>query len=187
MGDWIAGKIGDMVEDKVKSMLGIEDKDEDKGFFSKFCSRDDDDDDDKKKKRRDKDDEEGGFFSKIFDRDNDEDKWKEKKRDEDDGDESFFSRVFDRDNDDDKWKEKKCGFAGLFVEQGGAGAAGGPEGETVGGGGGGGGGGGDGGVKGQSVALNEGDLLNDLMNVAEETSQDRDKKQGHREGTEVRK
>ncbi|XP_049927289.1 acidic leucine-rich nuclear phosphoprotein 32 family member B-like [Epinephelus moara] len=168
MGDWLARKIGDMVEDKVRGALGMEEKEEDKekGFFSKVLGRDDDEDD--KKGKRDKDDKEEGFFSRIFDRDNDDDKWREMQKDKDDEDKGFFSKVFDRDHDDDddddKWKEKKSGFAGLFREQGGPGAAGGVPGENVGGGEDG------GGVKGQSAAVNDGDLFNDLMNVAEETS-----------------
>ncbi|KAI3363539.1 hypothetical protein L3Q82_012141 [Scortum barcoo] len=68
--DKIAGmlgeKVGDMVEDAVKSALGVKDKGKDKdkkkGGISSLFGGD-------KKKKEEK--EKGGFFSKIFDKDND--------------------------------------------------------------------------------------------------------------------
>ncbi|XP_031696582.1 U1 small nuclear ribonucleoprotein 70 kDa-like [Anarrhichthys ocellatus] len=110
-------------------------------------------------KEKDKDE---GIFSKIFNRDDDDNDHKKKSRekDEDDKKESFFTKIFDRDDDDDKKKESKSGFTGLFSELEGAASAGGDE---MGGGGGGGGGG-------MKVQLNDGDLFDDLMDVAEETS-----------------
>ncbi|XP_034086513.1 nucleoplasmin-like protein ANO39 isoform X1 [Gymnodraco acuticeps] len=109
-------------------------------------------------KDEDKEDKEGGFFSKIFDRDDDEEKrrkLREREREkEKEDDEGFFSKIFHRgdDDDDDEGREKKSGFSGLFSElegpPGGTGEQGG----------------------GTSVGINDGDLLSDLMEVAEETS-----------------
>ncbi|XP_078137706.1 uncharacterized protein LOC144537729 isoform X2 [Sander vitreus] len=126
MDKWIAGKIGDIVEDKVKSALGVKDEE--------------------------KDAKKGGFISKVFHKD-------EKKKEKPAEKEGFFSKIFDSDGDKKKDKpvERKSGFAGLFSERQDAdvavsydeGAAGGI---------------GEGG--GQSVTFNDGDLLNDLMDVA---------------------
>lgn len=105
----------------MKSALGVGDKD--------------------KKKEKEK----GGIFS-LFGGD---DKKKEEKEKEE-GKEGFFTKLFHKDDDDNKGKEKKSGFAGLFVEQEGASAGGGNEGETVGGG------EESGGFQGQSVGVNDG-------------------------------
>ncbi|XP_076599097.1 uncharacterized protein LOC143328067 [Chaetodon auriga] len=92
--------------------------------------------------KKKEEEEEGGLFS--FGRD--------KKKEEEKG--GFFSNMFDK--DDEKEKDKKSGFHGLFSEQG---AAGGNQMESEGGESG-----------GQSVGVSDGDLLSDLMDVAEETS-----------------
>ncbi|XP_038164219.1 glycine-rich RNA-binding protein 2, mitochondrial-like [Cyprinodon tularosa] len=139
----IAEKVGDMVEGAVKNALGMEDKDEkkkEKGGFFSFGRGDDDEDEKKKKKNKEED---KGFFSKIFDRDDDEDKDK---------------------------VPKKSGFHGLFAEGEGGGAGGPMGGGAMGGDGGAMGGGGAGGPPGQTVAVSDRDLFDDLMDVAEQTS-----------------
>ncbi|XP_034537385.1 zinc finger protein AEBP2-like [Notolabrus celidotus] len=141
----IGEKMGDMVEKAVKKALGAddeedEDKDKNKGILSIFGGDDD----------KDKDKDKGGLFSFGDD----------KKKDEDKG--GFFSKIFDK--DDDKGEEKPSGFHGLFIEQGAA--AGGGGGQIVAGSEGGGGGG----MKGQTIGVNDGDLFDDLMDVAAETS-----------------
>ncbi|KAM3606715.1 uncharacterized protein V6R79_021921 [Siganus canaliculatus] len=155
----IGEKMGDIVEDSLKSALGV-DKDKDK----------------------DRDQDKGGFFS-MFKRDKDEDKDRDEDKDKDKDKGGFFSKIFDRDDDDDddKGKEKKFGFDGLFSEQGGVGGAGGAGaggggagGAGAGGGGAGGAGGGGAGAGGmfggQSAGVSDGDLMSDLMDVAAETS-----------------
>lgn len=143
LGHFIAEKIGDMAEDAAKKVLGCGDKDDDK------------------------DDKKGGIFS-FFGGDKDEEKEKEKggifsfgddKKKDDDDKGGFFSKIFDKDDD----KEKKSGFKGLFIEHGVEGAAGGNDCEF------GGGSEDKGGFKGQSVAVSDGDLFDDLMDVAQET------------------
>ncbi|KAM9847667.1 uncharacterized protein ACBR49_008988 [Aulostomus maculatus] len=89
-----------------------------------------------------KDEEEGGLFSFG----------KDEKKEEDGG---FFSKIFNKDGNDDD-RPKKSGFHGLFNEMEGAGAAGGCE---I-----------PGGHAGQSVAVSDGDLFDDLMDVAQETA-----------------
>ncbi|XP_047198293.1 sodium/potassium/calcium exchanger 1 [Hippoglossus stenolepis] len=142
--DMIGKKVGEYVEDKVKDALGFGDKDEDE-----------------------KEKEKGGGIFSFFrgDKKEEEDKGGlfsfggEKKKDEDKG--GFFSKIFDRDDDDDDdgRKEKKAGFAGLFSEQQAGGADAGGEGESAGG-------------SGLSLGVNDGDLFNDLMEVAAEKSQE---------------
>ncbi|CAB1425599.1 unnamed protein product [Pleuronectes platessa] len=146
LADMFKKKLEDYVEDKVKDAvkekLGFGDKDEDE-------------DEDKKG---------GGIFS-LFggDKKKDEDKGGlfsfggDKEKDEDKG--GFFSKIFDRDDDDDDRKEKRAGFAGLFSEQQAGGADAGGQGHSA----------GEGGL---SVGVNDGDLFDDLMEVAAETSQE---------------
>ncbi|KAM4598884.1 uncharacterized protein V3H82_010879 isoform 2-T2 [Fundulus diaphanus] len=95
-----------------------------------------------------KKEEKGGFFSFGHD-----DK-KKKNKEEDKG---FFSKILHKDDDEDKGTQKKKGFDGLFAEGPGAmgGAGGGEE---------------AGGLPDQTVAVSDRDLLDDLMDVAEETS-----------------
>ncbi|KAM8859074.1 uncharacterized protein AB9W97_019314 isoform 2-T2 [Spinachia spinachia] len=112
---------------------------------------------------KDKDEDKSGIFSKIFNRDSDDDKKKKREEDEDDKKEGFFSKIFDRDGDEDKKKESKSGFSGLFSEMEGATSAGGHDGDHMGGG-----------VTPQTVQINDGDLFNDLMNVADEMKGDPD-------------
>ncbi|KAM4730085.1 uncharacterized protein FYW61_010428 [Anableps anableps] len=140
----IGDKVGDIVEGAVKNALGIEDKEKDKkkgGFMSIFGGD------------KDKEEEKGGIFS--FGHDD-----KKKKKDEDKG--GFFSKIFDKDDDEDKGLPKKSGFHGLFAEGEGGGA--------MGGGAMGGGGEEAGGNPGRTVAVTDRDLFDDLLDVAEETS-----------------
>ncbi|KAL6102272.1 uncharacterized protein ACO6RY_17349 [Pungitius sinensis] len=111
------------------------------------------------KEDKDKEKDKGGIISKIFNRD--DDKKKKKKSEEKDKKEGFFSKMFDRDADEDKKKESKSGFSGLFSEMEGATSAGGQDGDNMGGG-----------MTPQTVQINDGDLFNDLMEVAEETSRE---------------
>ncbi|XP_008286544.1 calpain clp-1-like [Stegastes partitus] len=148
LGKIIGEKVGELVADAITDALGGDKDEDDKkgGFLSMFGGGDKDDD-------KDKDKDKGGLFSFGDD----------KKKDDDDDKGGFFSKIFDRDDDKDK-VPKKSGFQGLFIEHGIEGAAGGNDGEF-------GGGSEDiGRFKGQSVAVSDGDLFDDLMDVAEETS-----------------
>ncbi|XP_034408154.1 prostatic spermine-binding protein-like isoform X2 [Cyclopterus lumpus] len=116
---------------------------------------------------KDEEKDEGGVFSKIFNRDDDDDDKKKKRKssekdDDDDKKESFFSKIFDRDDDDNKEKDSKSGFSGLFSELEGAASAGDN-----------GGGAEERGGATSSVQVNDGDLFDDLMDVAEETAREK--------------
>ncbi|MED6284549.1 hypothetical protein CHARACLAT_020219 [Characodon lateralis] len=89
----------------------------------------------------------GGIFS--FGHDD-----KKKNKEEDKG---FFSKILDKADDKDKGMQKKTGFQGLFAE-GEEAAMGGEEGAEA------------GGNPGQTVAVTERDLFDDLLDVAEETT-----------------
>ncbi|XP_008319909.1 prostatic spermine-binding protein-like isoform X2 [Cynoglossus semilaevis] len=141
----VVGMVADAVEDALTKDEDDEDKKDGGGFLSDIFKGD------KKKKEEEEDDKLFSFGGR-----------KNKKDDDDDDDKGgFFSKLFHKDDDDDKdkGKEKKSGFAGLFSEQaaGDAVAAEDDEGherET-----------GD-----QDPGFSDGDLLSDLMEVADETS-----------------
>ncbi|XP_041802898.1 uncharacterized protein LOC121613530 [Chelmon rostratus] len=115
LANLIGDKVGDIVTEAAKDILGVGGKDEDeddkKGGVLAFFGGNKKEEEEEKKK--------GGLFSFGDD----------KKKDDDKG--GFFSNLLD--TDDDKEKDKKSGFTGLFTEQGGPGAAGGDQGGTEGG------------------------------------------------------
>ncbi|TWW78541.1 hypothetical protein D4764_11G0006620 [Takifugu flavidus] len=137
-------KGGDALEGALKKVCGVESKKEKSGGFLSFLGGDKDKDDKDKKDT-------GGLFSFGDDK---------KKDDDDKG--GFFSKIFNKDDDEDK--DKKSGFKGLFNEQGGASGGGGGEemprfDDDANAG------------PGPGPGLSDGDVFNDLMDVAEEMSE----------------
>ncbi|XP_047207431.1 uncharacterized protein LOC124859033 isoform X2 [Girardinichthys multiradiatus] len=136
----IGDKVGDMVEGAVKNALGVEDKKKDKKKGGGLSIFGGG--------KGEKKEEKGGIFS--FGHDD-----KKKNKEEDKG---FFTKIIDKADDKDKGMQKKTGFQGLFAEGEGGAAMGGEEGVEA------------GGNPGQTVAVSDRDLFDDLLDVAEETT-----------------